>query len=48
LLEDPLAHINIPEILPETVRRAWRKYDKLKAEYVLQVGRADTLGNGHP
>jgi hypothetical protein len=40
LLEDPLAHIDIPEILPKTVRRAWRRYGKLKAEYC----RLESLG----
>ncbi|KAK4240598.1 hypothetical protein C8A03DRAFT_41911 [Achaetomium macrosporum] len=36
LLEDPLCHIQIPEIEPRVLRKAWKRYEKEKDDYLSQ------------
>jgi hypothetical protein len=38
LLDDPLSHIDTPEIKPEAVRDAWGTYQKQREEYLSKMG----------
>lgn len=40
LLDDPLNHIKIPEVEPETMREAWARYERERDEYLSHVRKA--------